>query len=102
MPAPMMAPMPKVTRLTGPSARLRLCSPVELASDMSVVMDFVANKGLPMQLLLCGICARFLKKPKPPANLDLRIVGAQHAAPLQKKQKLVGWPALDRLRSPRP
>jgi hypothetical protein len=31
---------------------LRLCSPVSEASFISVSSDLVANKGLPMQLLL--------------------------------------------------
>src|SRR5262249_24225034 len=52
MPAPMIAPIPKVTRLIGPSARFRLCSPDSPASFVSTSSDFVANKGLPMQLLL--------------------------------------------------
>src|SRR5271157_2902502 len=52
MPAPMMAPIPRVIKLTGPSARFRLCSPVSPASCISVSIDFVANRGLPMQLLL--------------------------------------------------
>ncbi len=52
MPAPMIAPIPSVIRFTGPSARFRLCSPVSPASCISVSIDFVANKGLPMQLLL--------------------------------------------------
>src|SRR5580700_3029498 len=63
MPAPMMAPIPSVTRLTGPRARLRLCSPVSPASFINVVIDFVANKGLPMQLLLRAVCARFPLAP---------------------------------------
>src|SRR5713226_7623787 len=74
MPAPMMAPIPSVTRLTGPRALLRLCSPVSAASFISVLIDFVANKGLPMQLLLPGM----------PTNLVVNIVGAQQAAPLQE------------------
>src|SRR5580698_2188254 len=36
MPAPMMAPIPRVIRFTGPSARLRLCSPVSDASFISL------------------------------------------------------------------
>src|SRR5580693_8778412 len=60
MPAPMIAPMPKVTRFTGPSARFRLCSPVSLDSSISMVIDFVANKGLPMQLLLLGTLSPLL------------------------------------------
>jgi hypothetical protein len=31
---------------------LRLCSPVSADSAINAVIDFVANKGLPMQLLL--------------------------------------------------
>src|SRR5713226_3064883 len=54
MPAPMIAPIPSVTRFTGPRARLRLCSPVSPASFIRVSSDLVANKGLPMQLLLLG------------------------------------------------
>src|SRR6266436_6984305 len=52
IPAPMIAPIPSVTRFTGPRARLRLCSPVSAASFIKVSSDLVANKGLPMQLLL--------------------------------------------------
>src|SRR6266481_388713 len=54
IPAPMMAPIPRVTRFIGPSARFRLCSPVSPASFINVSSDLVANKGLPMQLLLWG------------------------------------------------
>src|SRR5436190_3095240 len=43
MPVPMMAPTPKVTRLTGPSTRLRLCSPAWPASAFSCSMGLVAN-----------------------------------------------------------
>src|SRR6266852_3343871 len=60
MPAPMIAPMPSVTRFTGPSARFRLCSPVSAASFTSESIDFVANKGLPMQLLLYPVLLYFL------------------------------------------
>src|SRR5438876_7719030 len=52
IPAPMMAPIPNVTRLIGPRARFRQCSPDSPASFISVSIGFVANKGLPMQLLL--------------------------------------------------
>src|SRR5947208_1515618 len=55
----MMAPIHSVTRLTGPRALFRLCSPVSPASFSSASIGFVANKGLPMQLLLSGISARF-------------------------------------------
>jgi hypothetical protein len=48
---------------------------------MSVVMDFVANKGLPMQLLL-WVVLRTVELPT--ANLVPSIVGVQHAAPLQE------------------
>ncbi len=52
MPAPIIAPIPSVIRLTGPRARFRLCSPVAPASFINTSSGFVANKGLPMQLLL--------------------------------------------------
>src|SRR5437870_12008646 len=44
MPAPMMAPMPRVIRLSGVSARFSWCSPASLASARRVAMDFVAHK----------------------------------------------------------
>src|SRR6266852_1183077 len=59
MPAPMIAPIPSVTRFTGPRARFRLCSPVSPASFNSESIDFVANKGLPMQLLLYPVLLYF-------------------------------------------
>src|SRR5258708_12302616 len=80
MPAPMIAPIPSVTRFTGPRARLRLCSPVAEASFISVSSDFVANKGLPMQLLLCeGRIPAAIE-----AKLDLPIVGACPDSPSNK------------------
>src|SRR5580658_2676412 len=87
MPAPIMAPIPSVTKFTGPRARLRLCSPVSSASFISVVIDFVANKGLAIQLLLWRVCTR-LPLHRYNAKLDLHIVGAQHAAPLQENFKI--------------
>src|SRR5579884_498812 len=58
IPAPMMAPIPSVTRLTGPSARLRLCSPLSFASANSVLTGFFANNGLLMRLppLFSAVC----------------------------------------------
>src|SRR5207249_11924938 len=50
--APSDAPLPNMTRLIGPRARFRQCSPDSPASFISVSIGFVANKGLPMQLLL--------------------------------------------------
>src|SRR6266513_2920435 len=44
MPAPMMAPMPSVIRLSGVSARFSWCSPASLASARRLAMDFVAHK----------------------------------------------------------
>src|SRR5436309_16130477 len=44
MPAPMMAPMPSVMRLSGPSARFSWCSPAASASARRVAMDLVAHK----------------------------------------------------------
>src|SRR5439155_22157943 len=85
MPAPMMAPIPRVTRFTGPSARFRLCSPVSEASFISVSSDLVANKGLPMQLLLWGTAPL----PHDAANLALCIVRAQHVASLQRIRLLL-------------
>ena len=44
MPAPMIAPIPRVTRFRGPRARCSECSPVSSASARSAVMDFVAHR----------------------------------------------------------
>src|SRR5256885_3060053 len=44
IPAPMTAPMPRVTRLRGPSAGTRACSPVASASARSAAIGLVANK----------------------------------------------------------
>src|SRR2546428_10886401 len=44
IPAPMMAPMPSVIRLSGVSARFSWCSPASLASARKVEMDLVAHK----------------------------------------------------------
>src|SRR6266576_362786 len=44
MPAPMMAPMPSVIRLSGVSARFSWCSPASLASARRLAMDLVAHK----------------------------------------------------------
>ena len=46
MPAPMMAPIPRVIRFVGPSTRLSECSPVSWISDFSCSMDFVANSDI--------------------------------------------------------
>src|SRR3954471_8043026 len=56
MPAPMMAPIPNVTRFTGPKARFRLCSPTSLASRISMSRGLVANKLAihSPKLLNCG------------------------------------------------
>src|SRR5438045_8096024 len=43
MPVPMMAPIPSVTRLSGPRTRLSECSPVAAASAFSCSIDFVAK-----------------------------------------------------------
>src|SRR3954466_4444545 len=43
-PAPMMAPMPSMTRSAGPSVRFRPCA--ASASARSWSTDFVANSGL--------------------------------------------------------
>src|SRR5271168_2246854 len=80
IPAPMTAPIPKVIKLIGPRARFSVCSPSPpWASRIRTSIGLVANKGLPMQLLLWGVVPRFLRKT---AKLDANIVGAQHAAPL--------------------
>ena len=44
MPVPMMAPMPSVTRLIGPSTRFSECSPVAAASAFSCSIDFVRSR----------------------------------------------------------
>src|SRR5882724_555666 len=54
MPAPMIAPTPSAVSWKGPSVRFRLCPPSSLASESNKLIGFLANKGLPMQLLLCG------------------------------------------------
>src|ERR1700730_10931804 len=54
MPAPMMAPTPSAVSWKGPSVRFRLCPPSSLASSSNMLIGFLANKGLPMQLLLLG------------------------------------------------
>src|SRR5712692_6526106 len=51
MPAPMMAPMPRAVRETGPSVRLRVCSPDSWDSCSSISMGFFANSGFPMRRL---------------------------------------------------
>src|SRR5207244_457194 len=43
MPVPMIAPMPRVTRLTGPSTRLSEWSPVCAASAVNCSIDLVAK-----------------------------------------------------------
>src|SRR5579863_4392738 len=52
IPAPMIAPIPSDTRLTGPNARFSPCSPVSEASFNKASMGFVANNGFPIHLLL--------------------------------------------------
>src|SRR5437763_9812052 len=44
MPAPMIAPIPSVIRLRGPSARFSWCSPAASASARRVWIDLVAHK----------------------------------------------------------
>src|SRR6266699_3061544 len=46
MPAPMTAPMPSVMRLSGPSARVRACSPRASAWARSAAIGLVANRGI--------------------------------------------------------
>src|SRR5437879_11514726 len=80
MPAPMIAPTPSAVSWKGPSVRFRLCPPSSCASASSMLIGFLANKGLPMQLLLWGTAPL----PADATNLASGIVGAHHAAPLQK------------------
>src|ERR1700730_11597469 len=109
MPAPMMAPTPSAVSWNGPSVRLRLWPPASCASARSMLIGFLANKGLPMQLLLWGIY--------PAANtakLDDSILGARRAAPLGENSitargreqcsagTIANRPALLRARSPGP
>src|SRR5258708_7558072 len=54
MPAPMIAPTPSAVSWKGPSVRFRLCPPSSCASASNMLIGFLANKGLPMQLLLLG------------------------------------------------
>src|SRR6185437_15388733 len=51
MPAPIMAPIPSVIRLMGPSARFSECSPPPAASARIFCMGLVANNGLDMHIL---------------------------------------------------
>src|SRR6266436_8059701 len=54
MPAPIIAPTPSAVSWKGPSVRFRLCPPSSCASASNMLIGFLANKGLPMQLLLWG------------------------------------------------
>src|SRR5215475_9560008 len=55
MPAPITAPTPSVTRLTGPSDRLSVCSPSSLASSLSAEIGLTANKfGISKCVILPG------------------------------------------------
>src|SRR5439155_19540482 len=85
MPAPMIAPTPSAVSWNGPSVRFRLCPPSSCASASSMLIGFLANKGLPMQLLLWGMAPL----PHDTANLALCIVGAHYAAPLQENSIIV-------------
>ena len=49
IPAPMIAPMPSVIRLIGPSARFRECSCSSAASCMITFSGFVASNGFPIR-----------------------------------------------------
>src|SRR5260370_12691151 len=97
MPAPMTAPTPSAVNWTGPSVRFRLCSPASFASASNMLIGFLANKGLPMQLLLLlGISptsafVRYVQFGLKP----LSIVGAQHAAPLLENS-VIAWSQLYR------
>src|SRR6201988_3568026 len=79
IPAPMMPPIPKVTRLIGPRARFRQCSPVSPDSLISVSTDFVANNGLAIQLLLPGAALRAITP-----NLSYNSVVGPDRCPLQE------------------
>ena len=46
MPVPMIAPMPSVIRLMGPSERRSECVPVSDASAMMVDRGFLASRGM--------------------------------------------------------
>src|SRR5438876_455125 len=46
MPAPMTAPMPSVTRLMGPRARVRACSPLASASARRTAMGLVVKRDI--------------------------------------------------------
>ena len=48
IPAPMMAPIPRVIRLMGPRARLSVCAPSSPASRMSRSNGFLSQIGFPM------------------------------------------------------
>src|SRR5713226_9049780 len=49
MPAPMMAPMPRAVRETGPRVRRNVCSPDSWDSFSSISSGFFANSGFPMR-----------------------------------------------------
>ncbi len=76
----MIAPTPNAVNWNGPSVRFRLCPPASCDSASNMLIGFLANKGLPMQLLLWKIVSLL----EATAKLDGPIVGAQHAAPLQE------------------
>jgi hypothetical protein len=57
---------------------LRLCSPVSPASFISVVIDFVANKGLAIQLLLFRLVSDHALRT---SNLACSIVRAHPIPP---------------------
>jgi hypothetical protein len=50
MPVPIMAPIPSVTRLIGPSERRSVCSPVAVASAMIMLSGFLAKSWLAIRL----------------------------------------------------
>src|SRR5947209_848840 len=55
-----MAPIPSVMRLMGPNARLRLCSPVSPASDISISRGFVARR-FAMQVIVSFLIANLVR-----------------------------------------
>src|SRR5450755_3652190 len=79
IPAPMMAPMPSVMRLTGPRERLSVFSPTSLASLVSVERGLVARSlGIgqehPPVKVLCVFYTVFpLPCPADDRDLPLRL-----------------------------
>src|SRR3989442_840857 len=91
IPAPMTAPMPSVTRLRGPSARVRACSPVASASAPSVAIGLVAERLIPQSWSCPPRCL--------PRRFDPVYVSRPHekAAPVLRDEQALGVATRGRL-----